>query len=127
MTDHEARLLATINRRNWIILGLFCLASLPWKSTAVSLGVFGGGLIAIVGHHWRYRALAEILNSSAIGAARRFQIGYFFRLGTLALALFALIAILKVNPIALILGLSVVVVNIIFTTWQRTFHGGGST
>lgn len=100
---------------------MLCLASLFWMSLAVTLGVFGGGLVAILGHHWRYRALVAILGGYPEGAARRFQIGYFVRLGSLALTLFALIAILKVNPAALVIGLSVVVINILFTTWQRSF------
>jgi hypothetical protein len=121
VSDHEAGLLKGLNRRNWIILALLCLASLPWLSAAVTLGVLGGGLLAIVGHYWRYRALLAILGSTPEGAARRFQIGYIVRLGTLALSLFALIAIIKVDPVALIIGLSVVVINILFTTWQRSF------
>lgn len=118
MSEPDDRLLADISRRNWIILALLVLASLFWLSAAVTLGVVSGGLLAIIGHHWRYRALLKILQG---GEARRFQFGYFIRLGTLALILYALIVILKVHPIALVIGLSVVVINIIFTTMQRTF------
>jgi ATP synthase I chain len=121
VSDLDVRLLRDINRRNWIILTLFSLASLPWRSAAVTLGVLSGGLLAIIAHHWRYRALLGIIGSDAFGAARRFRVGYIVRLGTLALTLYVLIAILKVDPIALVTGLSVVVVNIFFTTWQRSF------
>ena len=121
VSENEISLLRGINRRNWVILALLCLASLAWMSAAISLGVLGGGLLAIVGHYWRYRSLLAILGSTPEGAARRFQLGYIVRLGTLALSLFALIAIIKVDPVALIIGLSVVVINILFTTWQRSF------
>lgn len=121
MSDREDPLLKTINRRNWILLASLCLVSLFWASLDVTLGVIGGGVVAIVGHHWRYRALVAILGSFPEGAARRFQVGYIVRLGSLALTLFALIAIVKVNPVALVIGLSVVVINILFTTWQRSF------
>ena len=121
MNDRETGLLRGINRRNWVILALLCLASLFWMSTPITLGVLAGGLLAIIGHYWRYRALLAILGSPAEVAARRFQIGYIIRLGTLAVSLYALIAIIKVDPVALIIGLSVVVINILFTTWQRSF------
>lgn len=121
MSKPDDRLLADISRRNWIILALLVLVSLCWLSAAVTLGVLSGGLLTIIGHHWRYRALQKILHNSQGGEAQRFQFGYFIRLGTLALALYALIVIIKVHPIALVVGLSVVVINIIFTTLQRTF------
>jgi ATP synthase I chain len=121
VNDRDDRLLKDINRRNWILLTLLCLISLLWQSISVTLGVLGGSLLAIIAHHWRYRALLGILGNETFGAARRFQVGYIIRLGTLALAIYALIGILKVHPIALVAGLSVVIINIFFTTWQRSF------
>ena len=119
MTETDTRLLGVISRRNWVLLALLTLASLFWWSAAVTLGVLCGGLLAILGYHWRYRALRNILQTAGSGSARRFQFGYIVRLGTLALAIYALIVILKVHPIALVVGLSVVVINILITTLQR--------
>jgi hypothetical protein len=121
VSELDDRLLRDINRRNWIILTVLTLLSLFWQSISVTLGVLGGSSLATIGHYWRYRALLSILGGTDAGAGRRFQIGYIVRLGTLALSLYVLIAILKVDPTALICGLSVVVINIFFTTWQRSF------
>jgi len=121
VSEQEDRLLKDINRRNWLLLAILTLISLLWQSFDVSLGVFGGGLIAIIAHCWRYSALVAILSSDPSYAARRFHRGYLFRLGTLAVSLYTLIVFLKVNPIALIIGLSVVVINIFYTTLKRSF------
>lgn len=120
VTDQDERLPAEMARRNWIILGILLLVSLCWRSRPVTMGVFGGGMIAIVGFHWMHRSLREALSGSEPGAARRFQMTYFIRLGALAAAIAVLIVPAKVHPAALAAGLSVVVLNILWTTFKRS-------
>ena len=120
-TNQDEQLLRQIAQRNWIILTLLVACSLVWQSADVTLGVLAGGIIAIVAYHWRYKALKKMLAAPGAGSAKSFQIGYVFRLVFIGCAIFLLIARFKVNPIALVTGLSVVVLNIIWATVKRTF------
>lgn len=119
MTE-DADLLTALARRNWIILGALLLLSLPWRDTAFSLGVLGGGLLALFSYRWLHRSLSKLLGQAG-GSARGFQFGYLLRLVFLAAALYLLIAVAQVHPLGLALGLSVVVLNILWTTWKRAF------
>ena len=118
--NQDEQLLQQITRRNWIILALLTAASIAWQAADVTLGVFSGGLVAIVAYHWRYRALKKLLAAPGTGAAKSFQFGYIFRLVFIGCAIFLLIARFEVNPIALVVGLSVVVLNILWATVKRT-------
>ena len=106
-------------RRNWIILGLLVVLSLLWRSVAVTQGVLAGGLLAIIAYGWLYRSLVKTLANPHQRAARGFQMTYIIRLAALGAAIFLLIAKGGVNPIALSAGLSVVVLNIMWTTVRR--------
>jgi len=119
VTDWDDGLLQAIARRNWIILAVLVLLSAFWQSANVTIGVGCGGLIAIFGHHWRQLALKKALGQVS-GANRSFQIGYLFRLATLAAVIYLLIVPLKISPVALAAGLSVVVINILITTLTRS-------
>lgn len=121
MSEKDDQLLAQMSRRNWIILALLALGSLVWRSPAVTKGVLGGGLVAIIGYGWMQRSLVKALAGADRRAAKRFQSGYLLRLAVLAAALFVLLVKGGVQPLALIIGLSVVVINIFWTTFRRLY------
>lgn len=108
-------------RRNWFILAALTAGSLFWHSRRLTLGVVGGGLVAILGYQWLQRSLVRILEQANPHAARSFQFGYVARLASLAAALYLLIAVLRVHPVGLVVGLSVVLLNIGYTTIKRLF------
>ncbi len=121
MALNTDQLLGTMARRNWIILAILIAASLPWRSVEISAGVASGGMVAILGFGWLYGSLLRLINNPEQRTAKRFKISYFIRLGSLAAILFLLIAKAKVNPVALSIGLSVVVVNLFWST-LRSLH-----
>lgn len=118
MTKADQDLLSVLTRRNWIILALLTAGSLAWHSWSVTGGVVGGGLIVIVGHIWRQRSLTQLVSGS--GSRAGFQFGYLMRLVFFGAAIYLLVVPLKVHPLALAVGLSVVLINLIWTTLQRT-------
>ncbi len=120
MKEKNEDLLGELARRNWLILAVLVIGSLLWRSTPVTLGVLSGGLLAIIGYQWLHRSLQRMLANPSRGSAKSFQFGYFVRLGALGAALFLLIALARVNPIGLAVGLSVVVINIGLTTIKRS-------
>lgn len=119
MTERDDQLLAALARRNWYILGGLTLLSLAWRSVAVTQGVLAGGLVAIIAYRWLYRSVVIALAHPDKGAPKRFQRSFIVRLAALGAAIFLLIAKGGVNPLALSAGLSVVVINMMWTTFRR--------
>jgi len=118
--DQDEQLLGDVARRNWVVLAGLILLSLPWGSVPVTLGVLSGGLVAIGGYLWLQHSLKKVIAEPSRHSARSFKISYFVRLGSLAAILLLLIAVARVNPLGLAAGLSVVVVNILWTTLKRS-------
>lgn len=119
--DQIERLPAQLARRNWIILAVLLLGSLPFGNLALSAGIMVGGLVAIIGFYWMRRSLGRLLEQPTGGSRSRYQFGYIVRLATLAIVLAVLIAIVKIHVIGLVIGLSVVIINLFWMTAQRTF------
>ena len=111
---------ATLGRRNWLILGVLLVGSLPFANWPVTLGILAGGVVAIGGFAWLKRSLERLLNGPGAGAKTRYQFGYVLRLVVLAGILALLIAVVKIHPVGLAIGLSVVVINLLWLTLHRT-------
>jgi len=121
LSEEDRNQLAQMARRNWIILALLLAASTLAHNLDFTFGVLWGGLIAVAGYHWLYSALLKVLSRAETDTVQSFQMGYLFRLFALAAVLSLLIAVLKVNIVGLVIGLSVVVINIFWTTVKRIF------
>ena len=120
--DQIEQLPEQMSRRNWIILALLLLGSLPFGNPALSTGILFGGLVAIAGFLWMRRSLNRLMEQPSGGARFRYQFGYIVRLAALGVILAALIAIVKIHTLGLIIGLSVVVINLFWLTAQRAFR-----
>jgi len=114
-------LLATLARRNWIILAVLVGLSLLLRDKQITLGVLSGGLVAVCGYQWLHAALVKALAVTGEAAVKQFQLSYLFRLAALVVMLVLLVAVVKVNSLGLIIGLSVVVINIMLTTIKHAF------
>jgi len=119
VTDRDEHLLDEIARRNWLVLATLVLFSLAWRSPEVSAGVLAGGLVAIGGYHWLHRSLRKLLDTPGQAGTGGYKFGYLIRLATLAIVLLLLIAVIRVNPVALAAGLSTVVLNLLWTAIKR--------
>lgn len=108
-----------MHRRSWLILGVLLLASLPLRDADLSFGILCGGLVVIGGFIWLRRSLRLLLAEPDAGTKARYKFGYLVRLATLALVLGLLVAVIKVDALGLIIGLSVIVINILWTTIQQ--------
>ena len=117
--DQIEQLPSQMTRRNWIILALLLTGSLPFGNVELSVGILVGGLVAIGGFFWMRRSLNRLIEQPDGGAKFRFQFSYILRLAALAVILALLLAVLKVNTIGLIIGLSVIVINLFWMTIQR--------
>ena len=113
---------SSLSRRNWVILGILLMVSLPFANWPVTMGILAGGLVAIAGFAWLHRSLRRLLADPAQGARVRYQLGYAVRLVALAGVLALLIAVVKIHPVGLAIGLSVVVINLLWFTLQRALR-----
>jgi hypothetical protein len=121
--DQIEQLPSQLSRRNWIVLAVLLFASLPFGDLPLTTGILVGGLVAIGGFLWMRRSLGRLLEQPAVGGARfRYQFGYMVRLSVLAGILAILVTVVKVHAVGLIIGLSVVVVNLFWITAQRAFR-----
>lgn len=100
---------------NWIMLAILFIPALIFAPLKFSLGVLLGGFISILNYYWMERGLRGIFANTA-GNVKGPVIGkYYIRLVLTAIVLYFLIANDTVNVIGLLIGLSVVVINIIIT------------
>jgi hypothetical protein len=107
---------------NWIFLAVLFLPSLIFTPLKFALGVLTGGFICIINFHWLGRSLhGAFQNLGASGNIRTpVMVRYYIRLGVTAIILYLLIDGGAVDVIGLIVGLSVVVINIIITLIATT-------
>jgi len=91
-------------------------ASFLLRSSRFSLGLLCGGLISIVNFHWLYRNLLSVFAKHLHRARGALMIRYYLRLAVTAAVLYWLISGNLVDVIGLLIGLSVVVMNIVLTT-----------
>ncbi len=117
--DQIEQLPAQLARRNWVILTLLLLGSLPFGNLALSIGILVGGLIAIGGFFWLRSSLDRLLGQATGGTKFSYMFGCFSRLAALTVILAVLVAIVKIHAIGLVIGLSVVIINLFWMTAQR--------
>ena len=108
--QEEARKLLSIEKRTAQIVVVFLVASLWFQSWAVSLGLILGGGIALLNFRWLRRIL-----SGYIFAHKKYSlfqlVGKFF---ALLLVIFLVIRFVRVDPLALVIGISTLVLGIVF-------------
>jgi hypothetical protein len=101
---------------NWALLAILVAGSLLLRSSRFSLGVLYGGLISIVNFHWLYRNLLNAFTKHPSQARKAILLRYTLRLAVTGLVLYWIISGNLADVIGLVIGLSVVVLNIILTT-----------
>lgn len=121
MSSIDDQLLKQLSRTNWWVLAFMLVMSLFWQSARVSLGILAGGLLVVLNFGWMGHSLLKVMNAPHTGSARGFKRNYFFRLLVVGSALYLLLERDAVQPLALVVGLSVVVINLILTTLKRLY------
>lgn len=100
---------------NWIVLGVFLMASLFLMPVRFSLGVLLGGLISIVNFHWLERDLRSVFHRLSEGSKSSITLKYFIRFTVTAAVLYFIISADFIDVVGLLIGLSLVMINIVFT------------
>jgi hypothetical protein len=101
---------------NWVILAVLVVGSSLFGTFRFSLGILCGGLISVINFHWLYHNLLGVFANHLARAKTAIMIRYYIRLVVTALVLFWVISGEHVDVIGLVIGLSVVFMNIVLTT-----------
>lgn len=116
MATIEKRLVYSIRRTNWILFCLALVVSLLAAPVDFSLGILFGGLIVTLNFHLLAQTLKSSLTPPHITSHHMVLAKYYLRFIVSGVIIFILIYKHIVNPLGLILGLSVVVASIMLAT-----------
>lgn len=101
---------------NWIVLAVLFIPALIFTPFKFALGILLGGFISIINFYWMERGLRGLFTDTSKNVKGPVMVKYYIRLALTAVILYFLIANNTVNVVGLLIGLSVVVINIIVTT-----------
>ena len=101
---------------NWVILALLLMVSMVSMTVAFTLGVLLGGLISIIDFYWIHRNLQGVFSRPAKTAKFLVVSRYYIRLAIIAVVLFFIATNDYVDVRGILLGLSIVIVNLLLTT-----------
>lgn len=104
-----------IETGNWLVLFVFSIGSLLFLSGSFAMGVLLGGLVAIGNFRWLSRDLRITFLKHADRAKPFIIVKYYIRFIVMGIVLFIVITKMQVDVLGLLLGLSVVIINIIVT------------
>ena len=115
----EKRLLKFITLTNWILFFAVTISGFILAPGPFAWGVLAGGLLVTINFHLLYRSLRQALAPPHIADTRVVLGKYYIRFFLSAFIIFVLIADHWVNPLGLIIGLSVVVTSFFIATFNE--------
>ncbi len=118
----QRRILNLVTRANWVLLVLSSLAGLFFVSPKFALGVFFGGLIVTVNFHLLARTLKKALTPPHLASPNVVIAKYYVRFLISGVLIFLILVSQTVNPLGLLVGLSVVVFSIMLATLVEVKH-----
>lgn len=112
----QKRLINFITRANWLLFVLASLLGFILAQADFARGIFFGGLLVTVNFHMMARTLKKALTPPHLASHNAVLAKYYLRFFISGLIIFALIALKYVNPLGLIIGLSIVVASVMLAT-----------
>ncbi len=113
-----------IERLSLILLLIFTLISLFFVSLPVTLGVFLGGAIVIGNFHWLSRLVEKALISEG-GSKVSLIINFFLKSAFLLGSVILVTVYTKVDPIALLTGLTTIIIAVLLAGGKEIWKKGG--
>lgn len=112
---------------NWIIILLFSSISFFTLSHSYTLGIIVGGLVSTANFIFLQRTLKKAFGTDLSRKTQKVRIflNYYFRLLVLGIIIFILLKYQLVAPVGLTIGLSTVVVAIVFVGISIAFKTKG--
>ena len=114
--DIQKRILTFVTRSNWILFLAASILGFMLLPTDFAKGVLFGGLLVTVNFHLLAGTLRKALTPPHLSSHNLVIAKYFLRFIGSGFIIFILIAGNFVNPVGLVIGLSVVVFSIMLAT-----------
>jgi hypothetical protein len=114
--DIQKRILTFVTRSNWILFLAASVLGFMLLPTDFAKGVLFGGLLVTVNFHLLAGTLRKALTPPHLASHNLVIAKYFLRFIGSGFIIFVLIAGKFVNPVGLVIGLSVVVISIMLAT-----------
>ena len=112
----QQRILTFVTRSNWILFAIASVLGFILMPTEFAGGILCGGLLVTANFHLLARTLKKALTPPHLSSHNLVIAKYFLRFIASGFIIFILIAGHFVNPLGLIIGLSVVVFSIMLAT-----------
>lgn len=112
----QQRLLKFIILTNWLLLAVSGVMGFLATPPDFALGILAGGLIVTINFHLLYRTLKRSLTPPHIASQNVVLVKYYIRFILSAVIIFILISNGYVEPLGLLIGLSIVVASIMLGT-----------
>jgi hypothetical protein len=112
----QQRILAFVTRTNWILFAVASILGFIFMPTDFAGGILCGGLLVTANFHLLARTLKSALTPPHLSSHNLVIAKYFLRFAISGFIIFVLIAGHYVNPLGLVIGLSVVVFSIMLAT-----------
>ncbi len=114
----ETKKLIAIEKRSVQLLLLLLLASLWFQDWSISLGLILGGGVAILNFRWLWRIVEKVLFEQK----KFYGIQVLMKFILVGVLVFFILRYLAVNPIAFIVGLSSLVLGILFEVFRESLR-----
>jgi hypothetical protein len=114
--DIQKRILTFVTRSNWILFLAASILGFVLLPADFAKGVVFGGLLVTVNFHLLAGTLRKALTPPHLASHNLVIAKYFLRFTVSGFIIFVLIAGKFVNPVGLVIGLSVVVISIMLAT-----------
>ena len=114
--DIQKRILKFVTRSNWILFVAASILGFVLLPADFAMGVLCGGLLVTVNFHLLAGTLRKALTPPHLSSHNLVIAKYFLRFIVSGFIIFVLIAGKFVNPLGLVIGLSVVVFSIMLAT-----------
>jgi hypothetical protein len=117
--DIQQRILTFVTRTNWILFLGASIVGLIATPPAFARGIIFGGLLVTLNFHLLAKTLKKALTPPLLASPNAILAKYYIRFIASGFIIFVLIAGHFVNPVGLVLGLSVVVASITLATLRE--------
>jgi hypothetical protein len=115
----QRRIIKFITRTNWILLFAASIGGFFLLSSGFAMGIFLGGLLVTINFHLLSRTLKKAFSQPHYFSHKVVLFKYYLRFLASGVIIFILISKQMVDPLGLILGLSVVVGSIILAALRE--------
>ena len=119
MVEIQQRILKFVTHANWVLFAAASLLAFVVAPADFARGILFGGLLVTANFHMLARTLKKALTPPHLDSHNAVLAKYYLRFIASGFIIFVLIAGHIVNPVGLILGLSIVVCSIILATMSE--------